>query len=87
MDSVTVQSSLAKMGFELLGQEELFCRPNGTWSAAFPECRVRSCSPEPSMITNAERFSYPPITDNNYTYATIVRIMCNVGFRLIETQK
>ena len=70
-------------GFELLGQEELTCRPNGTWSAEFPECRVRSCSPEPSMISNAERFSYPPITDNNYTYATRVRIMCNVGFRLI----
>ena len=70
-------------GFKLLGRDEIICFPNGTWSAKFPECRVLSCAPEPSMITNAEIFSYPPITDNNYTYATRVQIMCKPGFRLI----
>ncbi len=70
-------------GFELLGTEEIQCLPNGTWSDAFPVCRVRSCSPEPSLIQNAHIRSYPPITDHNYTYATRVQVTCHRGFRLI----
>ncbi len=70
-------------GFELLGAEEIICQPNGTWSSPFPECRVLSCSAAPSAIQNAAIVSYPPILDNNYTYATRVQVTCERGFRLI----
>ena len=70
-------------GFYLIGQEEVLCLPNGTWSSPFPMCHVISCPPEPANIQHATIKSYPPIRNDNFTYATLVHVICHPGFRRI----
>ena len=64
-----------EVGFELSGQNQLFCDLNGEWNTAFPRCHAVRC-PRP-YIENGH------VEGSLYTYGERVKFICNAGFELV----
>ncbi|XP_028660616.2 LOW QUALITY PROTEIN: sushi, von Willebrand factor type A, EGF and pentraxin domain-containing protein 1 [Erpetoichthys calabaricus] len=62
-------------GFVLMGQAEIICLANGSWSELFQQCKPVMC-PEPQNIENGNH------TLNGRTYLSTVTYTCNNGYRL-----
>lgn len=63
-------------GFQLVGESEMLCQPEGDWSAKFPRCIRLSC-PEIPRIRNGTAFG------DSTLFEAVVRYQCETGFDLI----
>lgn len=62
-------------GFQMIGEAEMFCQPNGEWTEEFPICVRQSC-PEIPQIPNALAVG------NSTLFEAVVEYQCDVGYDL-----
>ncbi|XP_040908788.1 complement component receptor 1-like protein isoform X2 [Toxotes jaculatrix] len=59
----------------LIGQREIWCTRDGTWSAPLPTCREMTCS-----SPNVPGASWTRAQNNLYQYSDTISIECNPGY-------
>uniref|UniRef100_H2Z7B4 Sushi domain-containing protein n=1 Tax=Ciona savignyi TaxID=51511 RepID=H2Z7B4_CIOSA len=67
-------------GFQLDGEAELICQPDGTWSADRPQCQVIQCT-DPVQIDNG-RIVFTFAGTIGFIRGSVVRYRCNHGFEM-----
>ncbi|XP_015197794.2 zona pellucida sperm-binding protein 3 receptor [Lepisosteus oculatus] len=65
---------------QLIGDREIFCTENGTWSSPPPECKEIVCA-NPHVTNGRKTHGY----GRTYKYKDIVSIACNPGYHLNGT--
>ena len=79
-------------GFELIGESQLMCGMNKTWSPAAPRCRRVQCddplsTPVPHLKLDINRPEEVPDTDTRqFVYGTVVTFDCELGFRQVGVE-
>jgi hypothetical protein len=68
-----------KLGYELVGDAELLCQANGTWSGSAPSCAPVKC-PSTLPLNNTRSLH------RLFAYAETVAITCATGYELIGSQ-
>ena len=72
-------------GFTLVGEPEIVCQPDKTWSSSLPVCERKICQSPPSHIIRGtiQVISPPGQTPlGNNTFGTRLNFNCNLGYEL-----
>ncbi|KAL3193503.1 hypothetical protein MRX96_016856 [Rhipicephalus microplus] len=65
-------------GYRMIGNAQLYCQTDGTWSGVKPECQIVDCGP-------LEGIPNGTVTLHSTQYGSTAEFTCDYGFKIIGT--